>query len=135
MLEELTLEALQERVRYGVIDPYTALVLRRLQGQHSVDLEIPGTVEHEAEYAARRAAEDVVIRQKREAREQRLQECREAVMRAGGPEVLQQALWRRQVMQQAAARAQQQRRWQQTNASNGSYTASGTGNTFFYTTT
>ena len=137
MLAELSVEELEERALLKIIDPFDALRLRRLTGRGRVEKEVTATVEYvDASVAQRRAAEDVVIAKQRRAREARLQECRDAVMRAGGPMALQRALQARMMREQMQAAQAQQQRWQQTGTGGfGSFTSasSGTSNTFFYT--
>jgi len=137
MLAELSVEELEERGHFGVLDPFDALRLRRLTGHSRVEKELPATVEYvDAAVARRRALESYDAAKKREVRERRLQECRDAVMRAGGPVVMQRALQARVMREQMQAARAQQQRWQQTGASTfGGFTSSssGTSNTFFYT--
>ena len=115
MLTAPTLDSLEERARYGFLDQYEALVLRRLQGPLAPERTVTGTVEipeEETQRRQERAKLEVKWAQEKQADlEKRRQEAFAEIERRFGPQGLaavKQEIQRRALMARAAQMAHAQ---------------------------
>jgi hypothetical protein len=133
MLTVLTADDLEERERYGLLDTYTAAMLRRLRGPRPPERTIPSHVEIDDDERARRVNRGITAeaaeRQRVKWRDERIAEVWEEIRQRWGPNACaaaQAEIQRRAQIMRMQAMMQQQARMFQSTSTTTSGTFSGT---------